>query len=135
MVDIKAIYYDIGNAVKGICDKVYPRNRPQSVDSKVDSYIVVDVPYTIVNNEMDGEGRYNDYTTSVHVEVYVRDSVSASNPNGFEVSKVNEKVKAVQKVFPINTDNIVVSNPVIRLQANDGAGFSVTVITGSLRTR
>lgn len=135
MVDIKTIYYDIGNAVKGICDKVYPRNRPQSVDKKIDSYIVVDVPYTIVNNEMDGEGRYNDYTTSVHIEVYVRDSVSASNPNGFEVSKVNEKVKAVQKVFPINTDNIVVSNPVIRLQANDGAGFSVTVITGSLRTK
>lgn len=135
MVDIKAIYYDIGNAVKGICDKVYPRNRPQSVDSKVDSYIVVDVPYTIVNNEMDGEGRYNDYTTSVHIEVYVRDSVSASNPNGFEVPKVSEKVNAVQKAFPINTDNIIVSNPVIRLQSNDGAGFSVTVITGSLRTK
>lgn len=135
MVDIKTIYYDLGNAVKGICDKVYPRNRPQAVDKKIDSYIVVDVPYTIVNNEMDGEGRYNDYTTSVHIEVYVRDNVSASNPNGFDVSKVSEKVKAVQNIFPINTDNIIVRNPVIRLQADDDNGFSVTVITCSLRTK
>ena len=52
MVDIKQIYFDLGNAVKGICDKVYPRNRPKAVDTKICSYIVVSAPYTIRNNEM-----------------------------------------------------------------------------------
>ena len=51
MVDIKQIYFDLGNAVKGICDNVYPRNRPKAVDTKIGSYIVVSAPYTIRNNE------------------------------------------------------------------------------------
>lgn len=134
-MDIKTLYYDIGNAVKGICDKVYPRNRPKAVDSKIDSYIVVYFPSSIFNNEISNDGRFNDYSTTAQIEVYVRDTVSPSNPNGFNVSKVDEKVKAVLGRFPISTDNILVSNPRITLQDNDGDGFSVTIIQGKLRTK
>lgn len=135
MIDIKTIYYDLGAAVKGICDKVYPRSRPKSVDSKINSYIVVYLPSEFINNEIDDEGRYSDYTTTIQFEVYVRDSVSASNPNGFEVAKVSEIVKAVQAKFPIMTDNISVRHPRITMQTDDGDGFSVTIIQGSLRTK
>jgi len=135
MIDIKTLYYDIGNAVKGICDKVYPRNRPKSVDKKIDSYIVVYFPSSIYNNEISADGRFNDYTTTAQVEVYVRDSVSSKNPNGFNVSAVGEKVKAVLSKFPISTDNILVSNPRVTLQTDDGDGFSVTIIQGNLRTK
>ncbi len=135
MVDIKAMYYDLGGAVKGICDKVYPRSRPKAVDAKVNSYIVVYLPYEIYNNEMDDSGAYNDYTTTAQFEIFVRDSVSASNPNGFEVAKVSEIVKKVQEVFPINTKNLTVTQPRITLQTDDGDGFSVTIIQGSLRTK
>lgn len=135
MLDLKTIYYDLGRAVKGVCDVVYPRNRPKSVADKVGSYIVVNCPYTIKNNEMNDDGRYNDYTTTVQIEVYVRDKISPVNPNGFEVSTVDEKVRAVMEKFPISTDNIIVTSPRVAIQADDGDGFSVTIIQGKLRTR
>lgn len=135
MIAIKTLYYDIGTAVKGICDKVYPRSRPKSVDTKIDSYIVVYFPSAIRNNEISDNGAYNDYTTTVQIEVYVRDTVSSANPNGFNISKVDEKVQAVLEKFPISTENILVSTPRITLQDDDGNGFSVTIIQGKLRTR
>lgn len=135
MIAIKTLYYDIGNAVKGICDKVYPRSRPKSVDTKIDSYIVVYFPSAIRNNEISDNGAYNDYTTIVQIEVYVRDTVSSANPNGFNISKVDEKVQAVLEKFPISTENILVSTPRITLQDDDGNGFSVTIIQGQLRTK
>lgn len=135
MIDIKTLYYDIGNAIKGICGKVYPRNRPKAVDTKIDSYIVVCFPSSIYNNEISDNGIFNDYTTTAQIEVYVRDTVSSANPNGFNVSKVEEKVKAVLEKFPISTKNILVSNPRITLQDDDGDGFSVTIIQGKLRTK
>lgn len=135
MVDIKTLYYDIGNAVKGICDKVYPRSRPKSIDTKIDSYIVVYFPSTIYNNEISNNGSYSDYTTTAQIEVYVRDTTSSSNPNGFNVAKVEKVVKQVLDKFPISTGNILVSNPQITLQADDGNGFSATIIQGRLRTK
>lgn len=135
MVDIKQIYFDLGNAVKGICDKVYPRNRPKAVDTKIGSYIVVSTPYAIRNNEMNYDGSYNDYTTTVQIEVYVRDKASSANPNGFNPSEMSEKVKAILERFPISTDKIIVAKPNIAIQSDDGDGFSVTIIQGRLRTK
>ena len=106
MISIKTLYYDVGNAVKGICDKVYPRNRPKSVCDRPDSYIVVSFPSSIYNNEMNDDGSFNDYTTTAQIELYVRDKATARNPN------------------TLNT-----------LQTDDGDGFSVTIVQGLLRTK
>jgi len=135
MVSIKDLYFDIGNAMKGVCDKVYARNRPKSVDERIGSYIVVYFPSSIYNNEINSDGSYNDYTTTAQIEIYVRDKVSAKNPNTFDVATVDEKVRAVLGKFPISTDNILVSNPRVTLQTDDGDGFSVTIIQGRLRTK
>lgn len=135
MISIKDLYFDVGNAVNGICDRVYARNRPKSVDDRPDSYIVVFFPAGIYNNEMNDDGSYNDYTTVAQIEVYVRDKPSSKNPNNFNVSKVDEKVRAVLEKFPISTENILVINPQITLQTDDGNGFSVTIIQGKLRTK
>ena len=135
MVSIKDLYFDIGNAMKGVCDKVYARNRPKSVDERIGSYIVVYFPSSIYNNEINSDGSYNDYTTTAQIEIYVRDKVSAKNPNTFDVAAVDEKVRAVLEKFPISTDNILVSNPRVTLQTDDGDGFSVTIIQGRLRTK
>ena len=135
MISIKDLYFDVGNAVNGICDRVYARNRPKSVDDRTDSYIVVFFPAGIYNNEMNDDGSYNDYTTVAQIEVYVRDKPSSKNPNNFNVSKVDEKVRAVLEKFPISTENILVINPQITLQTDDGDGFSVTIIQGKLRTK
>lgn len=135
MISIKDLYFDVGNAVNGICDRVYARNRPKSVEDRPDSYIVVFFPAGIYNNEMNDDGSYNDYTTVAQIEVYVRDKSSSKNPNSFNVSKVDEKVRAVLEKFPISTENILVINPQITLQTDDGDGFSVTIIQGKLRTK
>ena len=135
MISIKTLYFDVGNAVKGICDRVYARNRPKAVDDRPDSYIVVFFPTGIYNNEMNDDGSYNDYTTVAQIEVYVRDKSSSKNPNSFNVSKVDEKVRAVLEKFPISTENILVTSPQITLQTDDGDGFSVTIIQGKLRTK
>ena len=135
MVSIKTLYFDIGNAVKGICDKVYARNRPKSVDDRPGSYIVVYFPASIYNNEMNSAGTYTDYTTTAQIEIYVRDKAQAKNPNTFDVAAVDKKVSAVLDKFPIVTDNLTVTNPRLTLQADDGDGFSVIIIQGDLRTK
>ena len=135
MISIKDLYFDVGNAVNGICDRVYARNRPKSAEDRPDSYIVVFFPAGIYNNEMNDDGSYNDYTTVAQIEVYVKDKASADNPNTLDVSKVDDKVKSVMDRFPISTKNIIVTNPMITMQTDDGDGFSVTIIQGKLRTK
>ncbi len=135
MISIKELYYDMGNAVKGICDKVYARNRPKAVDDRPGSYIVISLPSIIFNNEMNSAGTYTDYTTTAQIGIYVRDKVQAKNPNTFDVATVDKKIAAVMERFPITTAHITVTNPRLTLQADDGDGFSVTIIQGDLRTK
>lgn len=135
MISIKTLYFDVGNAMKGVCDRVFQRNRPKAVGKKINSYIVVFFPSSIYNNEMNSDGAYNDYSTTIQIEVYVKDRASADNPNTLDVSQVDEKVKAVMDKFPISTKNIIVTNPMITMQTDDGDGFSVTIIQGKLRTK
>ena len=134
-MNIKDMYYDVGNAVKGVCDRVYAHDRPKAVSDRPDSYIVVYFPSVILNNEMNSEGTFNDYTTTAQIEIYVRNKVSAKNPGAFDVAAMNDKVSAVLKRFPIATDNIIVMKPRVTLQTDDGDGFSVTIVQGQLRTR
>lgn len=135
MIDIKAMYQDLWNAVASICDKTYLRSRPKSVEERVGSYIVIELPYSIKNGEIGFRGTYNDYITTAQIEIYVRDKVSASNPNELDVCLMDEKVRKVLEKFPIATDNILVTRPRITMQADDGDGFGITVIQGRLRTR
>lgn len=134
-MNIKDMYYDVGNAVKGVCDRVYAHDRPKAVSDRPSSYIVVVFPSVILNNEMNSEGTFNDYTTTAQIEIYVRNKVSAKNPGAFDVAAVSEKVSAVMKKFPISTKNIIVTKPRVTLQTDDGDGFAVTIVQGMLRTR
>lgn len=132
---IKQLYQDIYDSVNGICDKTYLRSRPKSVEQKVGSYIVISLPYAIYNNEIDDSGSYNDYSTTAQIEIYVRDKVSASNPNAFNINVMDEKVEQVRSKFPISTDNCLVISPLITMQDDDGDGFGVTIIQARLRTK
>lgn len=134
-MNIKDMYYDVGNAVKGVCDRVYAHDRPKAVSDRPGSYIVVVFPSVILNNEMNSEGTFNDYTTTAQIEIYVRNKVSAKNPGAFDVAAVSEKVSAVMKKFPISTKNLTVTRPRVTLQTDDGDGFAVTIVQGQLRTR
>lgn len=135
MVSIKTLYYDIARVVKEVCDKTYYQDRPTSVDKRLDSYLVISLPSNIVNQELNPNGDYNDYTTTVLLEVYVRDLMSASNPVGIDLKTMDEKVKKVMSLFPIDTENIFVTRPEVVLDDNDDSGFHVTLIRARLRTK
>lgn len=135
MISIKTLYYDIARVAKDICDKTYYQDRPTSVDKRLDNYLVISLPSNIVNQEVDPNGGYHDYTTTVLIEVYVRDKMSASNPVGIDLKTMDEKVTKVMKLFPIDTDNIFVTRPEIVLDDNDDSGFHVTLIRARLRTK
>ena len=135
MVSLKTLYYGIAKAVNGICDKGYYQDRPASVTDRPDSYIVISLPSAVYNNELGERGEYNDFSTSIVLEVYVRDISSANNPNSMDVKAMDEKVNAVLKLFPINTKNFKITEPRITLQTSDKSGFHVTFIQGQLRTK
>lgn len=135
MVSLKTLYYGIAKAVNGICDKGYYQDRPASVTDRPDSYIVISLSSAVYNNELGERGEYNDFSTTVVFEVYVRDIVSASNPNCIDVKTMDDKVSAVLKLFPINTKDFKINNPQITLQTSDKSGFHVTFIQGQLRTK
>ena len=134
-MDLKQIYYDLGNAVKGICDVVIARNRPNTVDKRYDNFIVVSLPYTIRNNEISDDGSYNDYSTTVQISIYTRNRVSSSLGNCTDLDAMDEKLERVLSVFPIRTPRIIVTKPKVILQTDDGDGFDITMIQGRLRTR
>lgn len=135
MIRVKTIYYDIAGVVKNICDKTYYQDRPTAIDSKIGSYLVISLPSDIKNNELNPSGEYNDYSTTVLLEVYVRDKMSAQNPIGIDLKTMDEKVNAVMTIFPIDTANIQVTRPEIAMQSNDGSGFHITLIRAKLRTK
>lgn len=135
MVSIKTLYYDIAKVVNGICDKTYYQDRPTSVDSKVDSYLVISLPSNIENQELDPRGTYRDYTTTLLLEVYVRDKMSASNPVGMNLRVMDEKVSAVMGVFPIDATSLLATQPEVVIQDNDESGFHVTLIRARIRTK
>ena len=116
MVSLKTLYYGIAKAVSGICDNGYYQDRPASVTDKLNSYIVINLPSAVYNNELGERGEYNDFSTTVVLEVYVRDLVSA-------------------KLFPINTKDFKINKPQITLQTSDKSGFHVTFIQAQLNTK
>lgn len=135
MVSLKTLYYGIARVVNGICDKGYYQDRPASVMDRPNSYIVISLPSVVYNNELSESGEYNDFSTFVLLEVYVRDLVSANNPNSMDIKTMDEKVDAILKLFPINTKDFKITKPQITFQTSDKSGFHVTFIQAQLTTK
>ena len=135
MVSLKTLYYGIAKVVNGICDKGYYQDRPASVTDRPDSYIVINLPSAIYNNELGERGEYNDFSTTVVIEVYVRDIATANNPNSMDIKTMNDKVSSILELFPINNKDFKITSPHISLQTSDKSGFHVTFIQGQLRTK
>lgn len=135
MISLKKLYYGAAKAVNGICDAGFYQERPTAVEIRPDSYIVITFPSAIYNNEIDQTGSYNDYVTTLQLEIYVRDKASASNPNAIDVKAMDDKVTKVLKLFPIDNDVFHAQNPFITLQTSDNSGFHVTIIQAILRTK
>lgn len=135
MISIKVLRDEITGALQGICDKIYKQDRPTSVAKRLNSYLVVSFPSAIVNREIDPRGAYNDFTTTLLIEVYVRDKMSASNPIAIDEDSMDDKVTKVLGRFPIDTEHLLATRPEEALEDNDDSGFHVTLIRARLRTK
>lgn len=135
MVSLKTLYFGIAKEIKGICEQGYYQDRPASIKDRPDNYVVISLPASIYNNELGERGEYNDFSTTVVFEVYVRDIVSASNTNGIDIKTMDEKVSKLLNLFPISNEIFKITDPQITIQTSDKSGFHVTFIQGQLRTR
>lgn len=135
MVSLKTLYFGIAKEIKGICEQGYYQDRPASIKDRPDNYVVISLPASIYNNELGERGEYNDFSTTVVFEVYVRDIVSASNTNGIDIKTMDEKVSKLLNLFPISNEIFKITDPQITLQTSDKSGFHVTFIQGQLRTK
>lgn len=135
MVSLKTLFYDIAGKVKDVCDKTYYMDRPTSVDTKINSYLVISLPSAIVNQELDPRGGYHDYATTLLLEVYVRDKMSASNPIGIDLKTMDEKVGKVISLVPMDCEHCFITRPEVVMQDSDDSGFHVTLIRARLRTK
>lgn len=122
-------------AVKGICDKVFLLDRPESTSDELNSFIVISLPSAIRNNEMDDAGESDDYSTTAWFEVYVRDKVSSKNINAVDINIISEKVQKVKALFPINAEHCVIYDPDELMTDSDGKQFHLTYIRAKIRTK
>lgn len=123
------------NAVKGICDKVFLGDRPESTSDKLDSFIVLSLPSAIVNNQIDDEGEADDYSTTAWFEIFVRDKVSSANINAVNINLLTEKVQKVKSLFPINAEHCVIFSPYEIMTESDGKQFHLTYLRAKVRTK
>lgn len=122
-------------AVKGICDKVFLLDRPESTSDELNSFIVLSLPSAIRNNEMDDAGESDDYSTTAWFEVYVRDKVSSKNINAVDINALSEKIQKVKALFPINAEHCVIYDPDELMTDSDGKQFHLTYIRAKIRTK
>lgn len=135
MVNSRDILQDMYAAVKGICDKVFLLDRPESTSDELNSFIVISLPSAIRNNEMDDAGESDDYSTTAWFEVYVRDKVSSKNINAVDINIISEKVQKVKALFPINAEHCVIYDPDELMTDSDGKQFHLTYIRAKIRTK
>jgi hypothetical protein len=135
MVSLKILYFGIAKEIKGVCEQGYYQDRPASIKDRPDNYVVISLPASIYNNELGERGEYNDFSTTVIFEVYVRDVISASNTNSIDIKTMDEKVSKLLNLFPISNEIFKITDPQITIQMSDKSGFHVTFIQGQLRTR
>ncbi len=126
----KAMYYPLSDV-----GKVYLQDRPSAVKDSTDEFLVVELPSGISEVEMGQDGEYGLYSTTAQVLVFVKDNISASNPNQLSVTRLSELCAAVMGKFPIvdKERDVTLSKPRLMINAaSDERGFHYSVIQSKL---
>ena len=135
MITARDILHDMYLQVKGICDKTYIIERPASTSDEINSFIVCAIPSILYNNEISDDGQFDDYSTTVQFEIYVRDKTSAYNLNQADINSIDKAVKAVLGKFPMTTAHCVITEPQQSMVISDGKQFHCTIIHADMRTK
>ena len=123
------------NAMKTVVDKVY-LDRPASVSDKVSTYAVVSCQSGIENNELNPDGVLDFYTTTISIDIFVKDKVTSQKTNQMNIKKFDELTKSTFSLFPIinKEKNIMIHLPRIVYNGTDGTGWHYSLITARLTT-
>lgn len=135
MYSIKQIYKSMYDAVVGISDEVYIQDRPQSIDKRIDSYILLEINSSIVNNEMNPNGEYGIFSGVVRFVLFVRNRTSAKNFNAININKMDEKFHELMSVFPISDDFVHITRPSVLMSGNDGSDFHFVAVNALIKTK
>jgi hypothetical protein len=124
--DTYTVLLDLYNAVKGISDNIFTKNRPTSVDSKMNDFIVVELPVRM-RTQTYGYDHYVEKTTG-RITLYVREKTNGI-PN---IARMQTMIDKVVKLFPINTENIGCYRPSGIDSGSDDNGFHTYMFQFSL---
>lgn len=131
---IKEILQDAYNKVSSVCTKTYLQDRPDSVETNVSDFLVIRLPHSFYNEEIDPKGSYDYYTSTIEFDIYVRDKAVTSKPNTPKISTLSDKVDALSALIPFDTSHVKVTRPRVTLNTSDGNGFHAVFIQCDLIT-
>lgn len=126
----------MGTQARKVCDTVYPQERPNAVTERLTSFIVVSLPYSVVNKLVGEDGDWwLDQTVSF--EIYVADKKSASDPKRLDLTTMRSMRESLMALFPIvdNALGIKITRPRIVIPASsDGNGYHYSRIQAKMST-
>lgn len=132
MVNFHDIYKELNELCKGICDSAYPENRPESVQEKINTFLVFSFP-SIFNWDLVGS---EDFTTTMELEIFVRDKMSKSSPNIIKSEEMGRIVEKVMAKFPYKSEKgwRVGKTRQLIVNKTDGKGFHFTSLYLEVKT-
>lgn len=138
MANLNTFFDAICNAVEPLEIMTYLNERASATKDKQDKFLVVSLPSRVTNKEIGGaNSEFNWSETTTVFNLFVKDDISASNPNESAIISLNDFVDELIKLFPIvDYDNeVILSKPTIVIPAkSDGNGFHYTRVHAELST-
>lgn len=136
MITPEMIRKRMGRQVKGICKNVYPQFRPNAVTEPMKEFIVVSLPYSIVNRTL---GENDDWWVDMTVvyEIYVADRKGASNPKLLNDDRMEELRLDLYDTFPMVDHKLgfkIVRPRTVIPASSDGNGYHYTRIQARMTT-
>lgn len=136
MIEPEDILGVMGRRAKGVCQKVFPQDRPNATDTSLTEFVVVSLPYS-VSNRMLGEDDDWWLDMTVVFEIYVADKKTAANPKELNVQRMKTLRGNLRALFPMEDDDgrFIITRPRTVINASsDGNGYHYSRIQAKMTT-
>lgn len=136
MIQPEDILEVMGTQAKTVCSKVFPQERPNATTDKLAQFIVVSLPYSMVNKMLSED---DDWWVDMTVvfDIYIADKKKASNPKELDLTTMKTKRESLRSLFPIidREAGFKITRPrtVVNF-ASDGNGYHYSRIQAKMTT-
>ena len=136
MIQPEDILKVMGREAKAVCDTVFPQYRPNAVTEALRRFVVVSLPYSVVNKML---GEDDDWwlDQTVVFDLYVADKKGAENPKLLDLETMKELRSDILDLFPIvDMDaGFKITRPrIVVPAASDGNGYHFSRIQAKMST-